>query len=161
MGVLPPSLDKRLSMTIQTLAQDFASSHSDDIDLDSLLADSVQQVQDAQKLSKGKAKLASGWIGTAEKADLKRDLDAISARREWTSTAAVCLFREQTCLTCGNTHSHFQGLFIEQAHRNGNTKSWERTVDNISMQALPRQRKIDKETCDMCEFCAHTVGWPA
>ncbi len=146
-------------MTINTLSDALEDDSSDD--LDSLLADSVQRIQDTKKLTKGKDKLASSWLSAAEKATLKIDVDKAASRRQWTTVAAVSIFREQHCLCCGSFHWHFQGLFLEQAYLSGlpGTYRWVRSPDTVSMEGLPRRRKIDKEDSDICFLCADKGGW--
>lgn len=145
-------------------------------DLDSLLKDSMLERQ-ARKESKPPREKRTGvtkkldpnrpkaekqpcWMSASEKAEFDRQVNSAEARAMWRPTAAVAMFSTQICLSCGSSHTHFEGFFQHQIHKGmAYAERWIVACDQTMLAGLPKQKKITIHEADTCMHCAALAGF--
>ena len=123
-------------------------------DLDALLGEAMaerslsQSVIDARKRAKG---------GYALSQDDQARIRAWELAREWLPVANVALFHRYQC-ACGKHSTVYEGLMLEQKHRNNKTANrW--TTQDASVANLPNRTAIRKSPVPVCPACAEPKGW--
>lgn len=153
--------DDESAEEVDTPTSESTSIEEIDLDLESLLAESLQASK-AGKLKKARNKLESHWKNGKEAVELRRLTHKLEREVEWRPIAAIALFSEQVCSNCNTRHRHFEGLFQQQQHkRDGSFTRFVRAVDHTMTDNLPKFQKIFENPADMCCDCVTTQGWPS
>jgi len=117
------------------LPADIGGDLSDSLDLDSLLAESVQQAEDRKA---SKALLSRIRQGRASKAETAMAA-AVELKAAWTPVA-VCELWDQFCCECGHTHATFSQYMIEHKPAYQASSLGARWV-KVEPEALPKGLK--------------------
>ena len=141
-----------------------------ELDLDALLADSMQVQNDKKNLAKENKRVQQSLDKTNQVRDWRlanaKSSEIINGKRDWQPVAAVALFHTQRCVTCGTNHTHFMGVFQRQKYVAGGVSGflkadqWVRATDHTMIDNLPKEQKVTDEPVDMCECCAPSLGYP-
>jgi hypothetical protein len=141
---------------------------TDDLDLDSLLADSIAARQKKASTPKPprtpKPKDMSSanahWLNAKETSDYERKLANADLRALWKPQTAVAMFSVQVCLRCGARHTHFEGFFQQQRHASHrDTEKWVPATDSTMLQNLPKHKKITLHEADACIDCIVSLDY--
>ena len=139
------------------------------LDLDALLADSIQHKQDLKATKKEASRIKQSLESTQRSREYKQDnarSEKYALGREWKPVAAVAIFHTQRCVACGTNHTHFMGVFQRQTKTNGgisgtvSCEQWVRATDHTMIDGLPKEQKETDEPVDMCICCAMQLGYP-
>lgn len=145
---------------MQSVTTDLHTTTADDLDLDSLLSDSLAIVEDNRRLKESRKAIRSGMLTTSEQSELLADIDRLERTREWLPKADVAMFDQQTCQTCGSIHHIFSGLFQRQVHRNMRTLDrWQKSTEAENM-GLPKEVKAMQSKIPFCPGCMAAEGYP-
>lgn len=141
-----------------------------EVDLDALLADSIQREKDLKFIAsdaRRKAEQAKKEAKQKELAKANEWKGQYTTKKEWIPKAAVAIFHTQRCIACGTNHTHFMGVFQRQYKANDgisgaiSSEQWVRAIDSSMIDGLPKEQKVTSEPVDMCECCAVSLGYPA
>lgn len=136
----------------------------DDMDLDSLLADSLDAIA-KKKAPKGKTKegqpsMPQLRFNGKDKSDYERRCENAALKALWKPRAAVAMFSVQICLQCGSSHRHFEGFFVQQKHdSHRQTERWVPAKDHTDLLNLPKHLKIVTHEADACMDCVVREGY--
>ena len=131
---------------------------SDNLDLDSLLTESVELHSAKQSLKTARKQLASGLTNGETRAEIEAKIREWEAKSEWKPAAVVAMFTTQVC-KCGSRHTLFAGIFQRQTHRTSTASRWvaERTPAHLN---LPKEQKHSDVDVAFCLCCVEAQGFP-
>ena len=131
------------------------TSDPDDLsDLDALLGEAMAERTTAQSVADARKKAKGGYALSAD--DLAR-VRAWELAREWLPVMNVALFHRYQC-ACGKHNTVYEGLMLEQRHRNNATANRWTTQENADAK-LPNRVAIRKSQVPVCPACANSKGW--
>ena len=117
--------------------------------LDDLLGEAMSIRTEAEEARVLRKALYSGMIPKEEKAATEAKIRQWELKREWVPAADVVMFTVQTCKHCGTSHSHFQGYFVRQQHKESNVSRWLAGPKPHGSSLLLKERKNEVETVEM------------
>lgn len=127
------------------------------VDLDDLLAESMESVQGEKLAKAAKERIKRGGQSAVERAEDAARIAAWEAAHEWLANAAVAMFTDLRC-QCGASTRQFTGLFTREVHRHLKVSQRWRRVEAIAAH-LVQETAIRIENVPMCGACAFDKGW--
>lgn len=126
--------------------------------LDSLLAESLQQVEDRKKEKEMRKSVARGNLPASEIAETTALLRKWDDQREWRRTKNVLCFTRQLCLNCGAYHTTFEGYFERSESKRLNNTKKDVAVKIFELD-LPKEVMYHDSQVPVCHECADQLGW--
>ena len=137
----------------------------DVLDLDDLLAESVQAVEADRNLARSRKLLQRKDLPQAEREELEARVAEWEARKYWETLAHVAVFHKQHC-ACGAVHQHFSHMMYHQQHRTDKfCQRWVRATPFVDTQtrqeiaALPNKVAFQITVVPICHVCAAGAGF--
>lgn len=133
------------------------SNPSPDLDLDSLLSESVEAQKQSQAISRLKGKALGGMTSPEDLARLREWQD----RTEWVTEARVLILSDHIC-KCGSPPATiFLGFGLRQRHKSlkHGASRWVPCKREELPLHLPKEVRRVHNLTDICAECATTKGW--
>jgi len=128
------------------------------MNLDDLLAESLQEQSDRQSAKEARKALAEGRAAPEERGALNKLVRGWEEKREWNPAAAVVMFSRQMCNGCGKFNCHFLGFYQRQSHKTSRADRWIPHTKPTD-ETLPREAKYQDSVVECCEDCAEALGF--
>lgn len=148
---------------LDALLADSVGDADSDLDLDDLLAESVQlrdeerEVKAARERLRKRGVLASGRT-PEEVAEDEARIREWELRHDWEAIAGVAFWEAHKCTNCGRKQTIFRQLMLKQTHRQyPDTLRWQQ-VDELPSD-LPQENQVQKWEVGMCTHCAGHFGF--
>jgi hypothetical protein len=124
--------------------------------LDRIIAEAEERKGRQTSLAAKQARLTKLQSKHSADAELERQVLIADIRRieegfVWTTVSRTAVFRSQRCLTCGRTHTVFNGWMTEQRHKADHTAR--RLLAGSPVGILPTRREEMWEDVDICVDC--------
>jgi hypothetical protein len=130
-----------------------------DMDLDALLAESLEQASTAAtaKVARARLKTEKHKLTPLEIEELEQEIERHELVQNWEVVGAAVAFTRTLC-KCGKQHTAFETLLERQQHRREpGTQRWHR-VKEIA-QFAPRSVIFHEVEVPLCADCAFEQGW--
>lgn len=129
------------------------------LDLDMLVAESMQQKKDAEAVKLSRSLLAKGGMEPEARKRMESQIREHEMKVQWDAQAGVAMFNRQWCKECGLVHVQFLGFYSRQKHRASKIDRWIKTPREL-IERLPKEVKYEDAEIEMCEECAGLAGFP-